>query len=89
MFAANTFYHHIVIPEQKRGDLLECRFTVSMHLAPGDFFLTVGVRGVDLSYFYDRRVDALQFSVTGTRTIDPACLVNLNEDVIIQNIYYE
>jgi hypothetical protein len=86
MFAANTFYHNIKVPPQKKGDILECCFNVSMHLAPGDFFLTFGVRGIDLSYFYDRRVDVLQFSVVGDRTIDAACLVNLQEDITIQNV---
>jgi len=86
MFAANTSYQKIEVPAQNKGDILECCFNVSMHLAPGDFFLTFGVRRIDLSHFYDRRVDALQFNVTSGRTIDSACLVNLHERISIQHI---
>jgi ABC-type polysaccharide/polyol phosphate transport system ATPase subunit len=86
MFAANTSYHKIEIPAQNKGDILECCFKVSMHLAPGDFFLTFGVRRIDLPHFYDRRVDALQFSVTSGSAIDSACLVNLHERISINQI---
>lgn len=86
IFASNTFYHKVEVPPQKKGNVLECRFDVTMYLAPGDFFLTFGVRRIDLHYFYDRRVDTFHFRVIGDSTIDSACLVNLNEVISVKNI---
>ncbi len=86
IFAANSFYHKAAVPPAKKGDVLECSFDIAMHLAPGDFFLTFGVRKIDLYYFYDRRVDTFHFKVAAENCIDPVCLVNLNETVSVKTL---
>ena len=86
IFAANSFYHKTAVPPARKGDIIECCFDVVMWLAPGDFFLTFGVRKIDLYYFYDRRVDTFHFKVIGDGSIDPVCLVNLNETVSLKTL---
>ena len=87
VFATNTQNHGIIIPPQKQGNILNILFDVDMWLAPGDFFLTFGVREIDKSTFCDRYVDALHIKVVGDSWIDSsACLVNLNEKISIQNL---
>jgi ABC-type polysaccharide/polyol phosphate transport system ATPase subunit len=86
VFAANTSFHGIAIPFQKKGSILECRFDVKMNLGPGDFFMTFGIRNIGSELFYDRRVDAYHFKVEAERYMDSACLVNLYEVVSVSNI---
>ena len=57
-----------------------------MWLAPGDYFLTFGVRQRDGIHFCDRRMDVLAIKVVGRSTIDPACVVNLNEQISLHPI---
>ncbi len=48
------------------------------HLAPGDYFLTVGAWGLQADAHFDRRVDVLQIRVTGDIGALPQSLVNLD-----------
>jgi ABC-type polysaccharide/polyol phosphate transport system ATPase subunit len=86
IFAANTSYHQVKIPSQKKGGIVECRFDVAMNLGPGDFFLTFGIRSLDTDSFYDKRIDAFHFKVQADSYMDSACLVNLHEVVSVINI---
>ena len=86
VFAANTQYHKVVVPPQKKGGVLNIFFDVEMWLAPGDFFMTFGVRRIDESIFCDRRVDAFHFKVVGDSKIDSVCLVNLNEKISVEGV---
>jgi len=86
VFAANTYFHNITIPPQKKGNLLECCFDVKMHLAQGDFFLTFGIRNINSDNFYDRRIDTVHFKVESIDKMDSACLVNLDEVVSVRNV---
>ena len=83
VFAANTNYHGIKVPALEPGEELEVHFQVQMWLAPGEYFLTFGVRQTTDPHFCDRRNDALGIQVIGKTSIDPACVVNLDESVTI------
>ena len=86
VFATNTNNHNIKIPALAPGEELEVRFKVTMWLAPGEYFLTFGVKQRNASHFCDRRADALGIRVVGRSTIDSACVANLSEKLSIHPV---
>lgn len=83
VFAINTLVQKISLPLQNMGSLLEGQVATRMWIAPGNYFLTVGIWGVRASSHYDRRVDALPFQVIGDCALLPESLVNLEAQVKI------
>ncbi len=86
LFAVNTFVQQVAVPKAKAGDILEGSVSVTMWLAPGVYFLYMGVWGLHAQSHYDRRMDALCFKVIGDCRILPESLVNLNASVNVQKI---
>ena len=84
VFAANTSYHKIDIPEGKADDIITVMFKVVMHLGLGEYFTTFGVRNTYNEIFYDRYIDAFKITVLAEQTIDAsACLANLAEELSV------
>lgn len=84
LFGTTTYLQDIVVAPQKRGDLLEAQFHVTMWLAPGEYFLSFGIRGLHSPTFYDRRIDVFHFKVAGNCKIITGSIVDLNPEVIIK-----
>ena len=61
---------------QAKGKVLLVKAEISMWLAAGEYFLTVGAARTD-GMQYDLRNDALQFSVVGTPQLFTTSIVNL------------
>jgi ABC-type polysaccharide/polyol phosphate transport system ATPase subunit len=59
------------------GELAVAEVAFVNHLAPGDYFLTVGAWGLGADAHHDRRVDVLQVGVTGDAGALPQSLVDL------------
>ena len=76
LFAINPILQRVRTPVLQRGDILDVRLDVTMWLGPGDYFLTFGAWGLHENTHYDRRVDALHFTVQGDYSLS-ASLVNL------------
>ena len=84
LFAVNTLVQKVPVPPCKRGDMLEGRVAITMWIAPGDYFLYLSAWGLASAAVYDRRVDALCFTVAGECRILPESLVNLDARVSLQ-----
>ena len=85
LYLTGTSYQDVATPHQKKGDILEIRSGVTMWLAPGDYFLTVGTASND-GVRYDVRRDVFHFKVTENRDIGPNSLVNLDAKTIVRNL---
>jgi len=79
LFALNPSLARIEAPVLTRDDICEARVTVKLWLAPGEYFMTFGAFAADEPNHFDRRVDAIHFTVVGDSRIS-ACLVNLEPD---------
>ncbi|RME55749.1 ABC transporter ATP-binding protein, partial [Candidatus Parcubacteria bacterium] len=80
LFRMNSVYQQVPIPPQERGSLLEIRIRLAMWLAPGDYWLTMGVvdnRADAETRVLDGRLDAHHFKVTGDCRFDAPTVVNL------------
>jgi len=77
LFGITSFTQKLKIPPQKRGTILETQVQLSIWLAAGDYFLTVGVAEEDGGLQYDLRNDVLHFTVEGPGGIFSTSLVNL------------
>ncbi|MGD0781391.1 MAG: ABC transporter ATP-binding protein [Candidatus Aminicenantales bacterium] len=84
VFAANTQRHGLIIKETEKDDVLTVSFRVSMVLGPGQYLTTFGVRPVIDENFNDRLVDAFVFTVSADKTVDPACMALLGEQVAVR-----
>jgi len=84
LFAVNTLVQKVPVPPCKRGDILEGSVAITMWIAPGDYFLYLSAWGLASAAVYDRRVDALCFTVAGECRILPESLVNLDARVSLQ-----
>ncbi len=60
------------------GESVVAEVALTNHLAPGDYFLTVGAWGLHADAHHDRRVDVLQIRVTGDIGALPQSLVDLD-----------
>ncbi|HKY71396.1 MAG TPA: ABC transporter ATP-binding protein [Nitrospira sp.] len=77
LVGVNPISQGLPSPSLKRGDVLEVRVQVTMWLAPGDYFLTVGAWSAREGAHYDRRVDAVHFTVGGDCGLVFGSVVNL------------
>ena len=76
LFAMNPVLQRLRTPELSMGQVLDVRVDVTMWLAPGEYFMTFGAWGMYEESHYDRRVDALLFTVHGDPGLTQS-LVNL------------
>jgi ABC-type polysaccharide/polyol phosphate transport system ATPase subunit len=83
LFGTNSYRQKIKIPPQKKGDILIGKVNVTMWLAPGNYFLTFNVGGINPWSSYDRRSDALHFKVIGDSKGEG--VVNLNPKMEVAN----
>lgn len=76
LMAHNSLKSRTPVPSMTTGNVLRFRLDVSMNLGPGDYFVTFGAWGLLADKHYDRRVDALHFSVRGERGLESS-IVNM------------
>lgn len=69
----------------KRGDIVTVRAHITMWLAAGDYFITLGVADPVNGEKYDFIEDAIHFTVLGPGGIFTTSLVNLNTTFSIEN----
>jgi homopolymeric O-antigen transport system ATP-binding protein len=77
LFGVNPVSKKIATPPLRGGDILDVRVDVTMWLAPGDYFMTVGAWGFKEESHYDRRVDVIHFTVHGDCGTLGGSVVNL------------
>lgn len=85
LYGTSTKLHNIIVPVLKKGDILECQFHLTMWLAPGQYFITFALAGLDQS-FVDRRVDVFNFEVGGETKAFTQSLVNLNAEIALKSL---
>ena len=74
--AHNSVKHRVHMPPMRKGDVVRVTLDVTMNLGPGDYFVTFGAWSFQAEKPFDRRVDALHFSVRAGPELE-RCLVNL------------
>src|SRR5262245_37827842 len=74
--AHNSVKHRVHMPPMRKGDVVRVTLDVTMNLGPGDYFVTFGAWSCQAEKPFDRRVDALHFSVRAGQELE-RCLVNL------------
>jgi len=74
--AYNSLKHRTEVPPMMKGEAISVRLDVTMNLGPGPYFVTFGAWGVFADKHYDRRTDALQFTVHARPELELS-LVNL------------
>ncbi len=84
LFHTTVRTQKIDIPPPKKGDVLDVQVHVTMWLAPGDYFLTFNVGGLNNNTLYDQQIDALHVKVGGNSK--GGGLVNLNPKMEVKNI---
>jgi hypothetical protein len=77
VFAVNPRPQRVDPVRLAAGELAVAEVAFVNHLAPGDYFLTVGAWGLGADAHHDRRVDVLQVGVTGDAGALPQSLVDL------------
>ena len=77
VFAVNPRPQRVDPVRLAPGEIAVAEVAFVNHLAPGDYFLTVGAWGLGADAHHDRRVDVLQLSVTGDAGALPQSLVDL------------
>ena len=77
LFGVNSVSKDVQFPVLHKGEVVEIRVPVTMWLAPGNYFLTCGAWGLKKAVHYDRRVDAVQFKVSGDCGLTAPSVVNL------------
>lgn len=85
LYMTGTLYQKVELPPQKKGDVLETRFDVTIWLAPGDYFLTTGTASKD-GVRYDVRRDAFYFKVAENSRISSSSLVNLDTKMSVKRL---
>jgi len=85
IFGTNTEGHKILVPPQKKKNIIEVQFYVTMLLRPGDYFLNLGVKkDLSTNCFYERLTDVLHFKVISNLVFGG--LVGLDEEIKVKNI---
>lgn len=77
VFAVNPVPQRVAPAEVAAGETIMAEVRFTNHLAPGDYFLTVGARGLSDELHHDRRVDVLHLHVAGDAAVLPQSLVDL------------
>lgn len=83
-WTANPSYE-LVIPDQKKGDVLECRVRVKMNLVSGDYFVGLNVDSKDGITIYDRRIDVMHFKVSPRKELEN-CVVDLEAHMEVEQL---
>lgn len=87
LFAMNTYRSKVMIPPQKRRDVLETQIPFTIWLAPGEYFYSIGAwKLTPEQVYYDSRVDVIHFEVAGNDSIDPRSVVDLQANFKIKYI---
>ncbi|MDH5680392.1 MAG: ABC transporter ATP-binding protein [Spirochaetota bacterium] len=77
----------IIIPPQKKGNIIVARFKITMRLASEkEYFLTFGLNNKNITTFYDLLEDALKISVISTKYCAKFGLVNLEPTISLEYI---
>lgn len=74
--AHNSAKHRVRLPPMRKGDVVRVTLDLNMNLGPGDYFTTFGAWSLQTERHFDRRVDALHFSVRAEPELERS-LVNL------------
>jgi lipopolysaccharide transport system ATP-binding protein len=74
--AHNSLKHRVHLPPMRKSDVVRVTLDVTMNLGPGDYFVTFGAWSLQAERHFDRRVDALHFSVRAEPGLEQS-LVNL------------
>jgi lipopolysaccharide transport system ATP-binding protein len=85
VYGTSTTVQQITVPASQPGQIYETTFNLTMWLAPGRYFLTVGAARNSLE-MYDRRADVLDFEVTGEFKGYTSSLANLNASVTVERL---
>lgn len=81
LFGTDTNYGRSTkLPALNTGDILEVNMNVTMWLAAGSYFLTVGIADENGTK-YDLQYDALEFKVIGSSQLYTTSVVNLDEKI--------
>lgn len=87
LFGVNNRLQRIPIPRQTRGNIVEVSLKLDLHLAPGDYFLSL--RSGTTENLMEELSDVIHFKVFGGSEIFPDSIVDLKPDMsvnIIENI---
>jgi ABC-type polysaccharide/polyol phosphate transport system ATPase subunit len=76
LFAMNPILARVKPPRVRLAECLEVEISVTLWLAPGDFFVTFGAWAAGEPGHFDRVVDALHITVVGDTSLS-ASLVNM------------
>jgi ABC-type polysaccharide/polyol phosphate transport system ATPase subunit len=77
VFAVNPRTQRVAPAQVAPGEVAVAEVAFVNHLAPGDYFLTVGAWGLEADAHHDRRVDVMHLGVMGDAGILPQSLVDL------------
>jgi ABC-type polysaccharide/polyol phosphate transport system ATPase subunit len=80
VFSINPRPQRVAPARLAPGEAVTAEVTFANHLAPGDYFLTVGAWGLGDDAHHDRRVDVLQLLVAGDVGALPQSLVDLEAE---------
>jgi hypothetical protein len=85
MYGVNTKRLEFDVPPNEREGVYEVSFSFNMLLAPGRYFLSVGVAR-PTGELHDRRADVLDFEVAGSFAGYTMSVVNLDADVSVRTL---
>lgn len=79
IFVINSVRQKVELPSFEKGNILESTISISMCLAPGDYFLGFGAANYPAPNvtIYDSWLDAVHFTVVGDCSLDQDSVVNL------------
>lgn len=80
VFSINPRPQRVAPAQLAPGEAVTAEVAFANHLAPGDYFLTVGAWGLGDDAHHDRRVDVLQLLVAGDVGALPQSLVDLEAE---------
>ena len=84
-YGTSTGLQQTMVPTSEPGDVYQVSFDLTMWLAPGRYFLTVGAARNALE-MYDRRADVLDFEVGGEFKGYTSSLANLNAAAAVERL---
>ena len=85
VYGTSTGLQNTPVPASEPGHIYRVSFDLTMWLAPGRYFLTVGAARNSLE-MYDRRADVLDFEVIGQFNGYTSSIANLNAAVAVERL---
>jgi lipopolysaccharide transport system ATP-binding protein len=85
VYGTSTGVQKTPVPASEPGQIYRVSFDLTMWLAPGRYFLTVGAARNSLE-MYDRRADVLDFEVIGQFNGYTSSIANLNAAVAVERL---